>query len=500
MSDPRVVNLSLISHTNAGKTTLARTLLGRDVGEVRDAPHVTDLSDAHVMIETADGCALRLWDTPGFGDTARLAKRLKQSGNPLGWVLTQVWDRFRDRPLWCSQQAMRNARDEADVVLYLVNAAEAPEDAGYVALEMEILGWIGKPVILLLNQTGPPHAPELERAEVQRWTRHLSGHAVVRAVLGLDAFARCWVQEGELLRTVGELLPIEKQGAYAQLAGAWRDKNLARFHESMAVLARQLAAAAADREELERKPWSEKARGFVRSLASGADPEQAQKERAMAALAERLDAAIRSATDELIALHQLEGHAAAEIRRRLREDYAAAEPVSEGVAAAIGGFVSGALGGLAADLAAGGLSFGSGVVGGGILGALGAGGLARGYNLVKGRTRASLRWSAEFFEGLVRSALLRYLAVIHFGRGRGDFAAAEHPAFWQDAVAACAAGRPDAFRAVWERAGSEGGPEDAAQDLEALLSECVAELLERFYPDAEPLISGFPVDGSTARG
>jgi ribosome biogenesis GTPase A len=35
------VSLSLVSHTNVGKTTLARTLLGRDVGEVRDAPHVT---------------------------------------------------------------------------------------------------------------------------------------------------------------------------------------------------------------------------------------------------------------------------------------------------------------------------------------------------------------------------------------------------------------------------------------------------------------------------
>ena len=36
-SDGTTINLSLISHTNAGKTTLARTLLGRDVGEVRDA-------------------------------------------------------------------------------------------------------------------------------------------------------------------------------------------------------------------------------------------------------------------------------------------------------------------------------------------------------------------------------------------------------------------------------------------------------------------------------
>jgi predicted GTPase len=31
------LQLSLVSHTNVGKTTLARTLLGRDVGEVRDA-------------------------------------------------------------------------------------------------------------------------------------------------------------------------------------------------------------------------------------------------------------------------------------------------------------------------------------------------------------------------------------------------------------------------------------------------------------------------------
>ena len=34
------VSLSLVSHTNAGKTTLARTLLGRDIGIVRDARRV----------------------------------------------------------------------------------------------------------------------------------------------------------------------------------------------------------------------------------------------------------------------------------------------------------------------------------------------------------------------------------------------------------------------------------------------------------------------------
>ncbi|HEU5284054.1 MAG TPA: GTPase domain-containing protein, partial [Burkholderiales bacterium] len=74
-SDESTINLSLVSHTNVGKTTLARTLLRRDIGEVRDRAHVTEAAEAHVLIETGQGDVLRLWDTPGFGDSARLLKR-----------------------------------------------------------------------------------------------------------------------------------------------------------------------------------------------------------------------------------------------------------------------------------------------------------------------------------------------------------------------------------------------------------------------------------------
>src|SRR5512134_814741 len=153
----QTVEIALVSHTNAGKTTLARTLLGRDVGEVRDAPHVTTEASAHALIETAEGDKLVLWDTPGFGDSARLAKRLALEGNPIGWFLTQVWDRFRDRAFFLTQRAIRNVREEADVVLYLVNAAEDPADAGYLNSELAILAWMKKPVLVLLNQAGPAH-------------------------------------------------------------------------------------------------------------------------------------------------------------------------------------------------------------------------------------------------------------------------------------------------------------------------------------------------------
>jgi hypothetical protein len=470
------VNLSLISHTNAGKTTLARTLLGQDVGEVRDAPHVTEIATAYPMLRTGDGLALTLWDTPGFGDTARLLRRLRLAGNPIGWLLAQAWDRWRERPLWCSQQAVRNARDHADVVLYLVNSAEDPADAGYVDLEMQILEWIGKPVVLLLNQMGPPRQDG--SSEREKWQRHLQRFPIVREVLALDAFARCWVQEQVLLRRLAPLLPAGKQPAFERLAALWRENNQVRFDKAMQILARQLAHAACDRERLDSHGWQSRLGGML-----GAGQQREQK-RAMELLAQRLDAEIRAATDSLIALHGLQGKAAAEVLRRLREDFAASEPVKEGFAAMIGGLVSGAMGGLAADLAAGGLTFGGGMVAGGIVGALGASGVARAINLVRGEQQAAVRWSAEFFEGLVRSALLRYLAVTHFGRGRGNYAQSEHPAFWQDMVAAEVGSRRAEIHAIWQRGKTATGPETLSIPLAALLAGCAQRLLAALYPEA----------------
>jgi hypothetical protein len=477
----RAVNLSLISHTNAGKTTLVRTLLAQDVGEVRDAAHVTEVATGYVMLQ-AGGDTLMLWDTPGFGDTARLLKRLRLSGNPIGWFLTQVWDRFRDRPLWSSQQAVRNARDHADVILYLVNASEDPDVAGYVGLEMEILGWVGKPVVLLLNQTGPPGAGG--QAEEERWRTHLAGTGIVKGSLTLDAFARCWVQEGTLLRTVRPLLDTERQDALGRLEEAWQDKNLARFQASMSVLAEQVARAVVDREPVGKRQWQDKVRGAIRTIGRDEDPEAA---RAMGKLAERLDAGIRASTEELIRLHGLSGRATREVLRRLRDDYATSAPAKEGAAAMLGGLVSGAVGGLAADLAAGGLTLGGGMLVGGLLGALGAGGAARGYNLTQGEQEAGVRWSAEFLQGLIRSALLRYLAVAHFGRGRGEYAESEHPTAWQSAVAGEVDARRAGVAAIWER-GRGGDAAAVAPALEVVLTACATEVLIRFYPEARALL------------
>ena len=432
---PVGIALSLISHTNVGKTALARTLLDHDVGEVRDEAHVTASAEHYEMIRSSADDVLTLWDTPGFGDSARLARRLETMDKPIIGFLAMVWDRWRERALWSSQQAVRNVRDEADVVLYLVNASERPADSGFLAPELRILEWIGKPVIVLLNQMGPPRAPREEAADIARWRDAIGKRPLVRGVLSLDAFARCWVQEGTLLAEVAQALPSEKQAGFARLMAAWEAERWRRFEEAIDAIAAPLALASCDREAVPNLGLRESLLEVGKAMGRRAEAIDPAKSAAMRSLSERLDSAIQQSTNRLISIHRLDGSAAAEVIARLSENVTTDAPVNEGKAAVIGGFVSGALSGLVADLASGGLTFGAGLLAGGIVGAVGGAGLARGFNLVRGKTESMVRWNETFVEALVPAAVLRYLAVAHYGRGRGKWEASEYPRFWRDVVA-----------------------------------------------------------------
>jgi hypothetical protein len=488
------IHLSLVSHTNVGKTTLVRTLLRRDIGEVADRTHVTESSEAHVLIETAEGDVLQLWDTPGFGDSARLVSRLEASGNPLGWLQTQVWDRFTDRALFSSQQAARHVKETSDVVLYLVNAAEDPRAAAYVPAEMRILGWMGKPVVVLLNQTGPARGRERDALDESAWSAHLAAHVGTHRVMALDAFARCWVQEDALLASVGRVIAADKMEAFTRLRGAWRARNLQVFDEAMGLLASQLAAVATEREAL-----ADGARGVtglaretkrLAAAITGNKPrEDAASERAMAELAARLDRTVRASTDRLIALHGLSGRATDTILKRLATQFEVARPADVNASGVLGGVVTGALGGLAADLSAGGITLGAGMLLGGVLGALGAGGAAQAYNFARGADAGRVRWSAEFLSQRPAAALLRYLAVAHYGRGRGDWVASEYPAHWRTLVERVVEKRRERFDAVWAAAGQGADQATLERDLVPLMSECTREILVALYPEAAGLFA-----------
>jgi GTPase Era involved in 16S rRNA processing len=515
-----VISLSLVSHTNVGKTTLARTLLARDIGQVRDEAHVTETAEAEVLIDTPEGDRLLLWDTPGFGDSLRLARRMAQAGSPIGWFLTEVWDRWRDRAFWSSQRALKHVWEQCDVVLYLVDASQAPQDVGYLDAELQVLALTGKPAIVLLNQLGAPGQAE-EAALEARWRERLKDASGIRAVLPLDAFSRCWVQEGVLWQAVAPLLPEAQRPAFERLRAAWHERQAERWRESMAELARRLARAARDVQTVEADGW----RGSVRSIGSrlgralglrdddsSADaplestPGRSQVDsspsggltrsgrsggaidRAMAQLAERLDNDVKRSTDVLIRLHGLDGRAGEEVLGKLARHYAVTQPLDEGRAAIWGGLVTGALAGLKADIASGGLTLGGGLLAGGVIGALGAAGAARGVNVMRGVSQPQVRWDPRVLDALFASALLGYLAVAHHGRGRGAWVAQEPPPTWVAAVAAAMGEQRDALAGLWASARQGAAPGDAATLRTAqaamVLEAASASVLRRLYPDA----------------
>ncbi len=474
------VTLTLVSHTNIGKTTLARTLLKRDVGEVRDAPHVTQVNEAFDMIR-AEGALLRLWDTPGFGDSARLAKRLEQLTNPIGWLLSNVWDRWTDRNFWVSQQVVGNIQRDADVVLYLVNASEEPASSGYIAPELRVLGWVGKPVLVLLNQMGPPRRADEEAVEIQRWRAHLAPYSVVRGVLALDAFARCWVQEDTLLAAVAPLLPLEKRSFFAKLRMAWAAEQHKIFAASMSILAAQVARAAQVKEAANDRDFlgAFVAVGAALGMSKGVQRGlQKNESDAIERMSEKLAEDLRGSTNEVIALHHIDGSATLTVLERVQAHVKASRAVNENQATMVGGAVAGALSGLIADLAAGGLTFGGAALGGAVAGALGARLAAQGVNRARGVQGSMVSWNDEFIIDLARTTVLRYLTIAHFGRGRGDYVESEFPPHWAPLVDSHLEAHDKALRDAIIAARERNN----LQPLENWLTDCCKAVLAKLYP------------------
>ena len=468
----RTLSLTLLSHTNVGKTTLARTLLRKDVGEVLDEAHVTDEATRHLLLEGPAGERLELWDTPGFGDSLRLLKTLRDHDEPLQWIEAQAFDRHAQRALYCDREALLGVRDESDVVLYLVNASERPEDAGYVDSELELLSWVDRPVLLLLNQTGPPRSLELADDE-ERWRAATSKWRIVRGVLGLDAFTRCWVQEGRLFEEVRRVVGEEQRELAGTLLEAWRRDRLAVFRESMELFAGELLRAAADEEPVVEGAW-------------GNDRTQA-----MRALAARMEEGSSSVLDRLIALHGIEGRGSVEFRSAVDDFKSRHERLAPKRWGLLGGVATGLVTGLGADLASGGLSLGGGMILGGLAGGFGAAGIAKAYNTVRGDDEARLRWSGEVLNRSAGHLLLRYLAVAHFGRGRGSWREREVPSFWRRAVSEAVESRSVYFKGVWKEARGQTSEEELRAlraRLVPLFSGAAREVLSGFYPDASHLI------------
>lgn len=487
-SPKRSIELVLASHTNVGKTSLARTLLSRDVGDVRDEAHVTQFSDRYTWQEAADGESLKLWDTPGFGDSQRLLKRLQKSGTFTGWLLTEVWDRWLHPGFHFSQKVLRTVQDEADVVLYLVSAAEPPEAAAYLDSEMKLLECIEKPVIVLINQMGSDQGMAQEAADVQQWQDFFAPYKHVVSVLPLDAFTRCWVQEFVLLEAIQTALHDgDSRNLMHRLVVAWKENGLQVFGQSMQVLAGCVAHCAVAREPVaDSRSLGNVARDLMKKANTPKKQQGAER-----ALSRAMTSDTEQALLEMAKLYRLDATVENDIADDMVHVYKPRKGVSENKVTLLSAVLTGMLSGLAADIAVGGLTLGSGMIIGGIAGAFGGRAAAFGYNRVAGTAESWVEWDANALDSLVVRVVMCYLIIAHAGRGRGkSVLKREHPR-WMQAVPNAVDAQRTRLESIWDTRGSGPLMPDTQQRIEAqllpLITQITWNVLQTLYPHVAKL-------------
>jgi len=212
------VRIAVIGHTNAGKTSLLRTLLrDRAFGEVSSRPATT----RHVAVTTIGlpgGLQLELADTPGLEDSMGLLDALHAADpSPRATGAARI-THFLEGPLATGvlaqeAKALRQLL-ASDLALYVVDAREPI--LGKYRDEFAIIASSGKPCLVVLNFTASP------AAEPARWRGALQD-AGIHNVTQFDTVVFDVAEERRLWRQVGLLLPAAEAHCAALVAARERE-------------------------------------------------------------------------------------------------------------------------------------------------------------------------------------------------------------------------------------------------------------------------------------
>ena len=297
------------------------------------------------------------------------------------------------------------------------------------------------------------------------------------ATLVLTQEATCnWTRDAALCEAIAAKLPARKAAGFARICAAWAERNEARFAEAMRVLAAQLLQAARDAEEVNASPLS------LRQLVMPSEREAGQQARhaAMQALLERLQAAESQAMAQLLRLHHVDEPVADVLRvHSAGDDKFLVQQNVDSPQAGMAGAATGAAMGAGIDLMTGGLTLGAAAALGALVGGAAAYTAAHWKNRATPAGASQIQLSDDMLQTLAEAAVLRYLAVIHWGRGP---AADNLPlrAQWRSEVVAAVEAQRAELAALWLSA------REPAEDAHELLSrtarvfaDLVRRLLER---------------------
>ncbi len=444
---PARVQLCLLAHRGEDRAALLRVLLHRVDGAL---PGLSlGQGQSHDLLKGPGGELLRVIDLPAVSDPASLPAQ--RDAPPVRWA-----ERLLDTVLGKAPPALRRAepawqaaRDEGDVVLHVVSSED---DLAAVAGTLE---WLGKPVLLLVNGS-------------RDW---VTGDGAA-AVLAFDQFARCWVQERVLLDAIGRCLPQYKAAGFARLVRVWDGRNQEHLRESMTLIARNLLDAARQAEEVGKAPRS------LISLVSPGEREAHERRtrEAMATVVGRLQRAEAETTSGLLVLHGVNAASGGVLNQRLEEKFVVQDAISARQAG-MAGAATGAAMGVSIDLLTAGLTLGLAAAAGAVVGGGAAWVAAMWKNQATPAGTSVVQLSDDMLQAMAEAGMLRYLAVIHFGRGHGGI----RPE-WRSEVVAAVERRSADLKEQWAAVRSRQESLEPAAVLVGMLEAIAFDVLKRLYP------------------
>ena len=284
------------------------------------------------------------------------------------------------------------------------------------------------------------------------------------------------VQERVLLDAVGRCLPESKATGFERLARAWDERNLEHLRESMSVIARYLLDAARQTEDIGKAP-----RSLVSLLSPAERDAHGRRSRdAMAEVVGRLQRSDAQATSSLLVLHGIDQSAAGVLNHQLEESFVVQDAI-DARQAGMAGAASGAAVGVTIDLLTAGLTLGLAAAAGAVVGGGAAWVAAVWKNQATPAGTSVVQLSDGMLQAMVEAGLLRYLAVIHFGRGRAGSGGSEIRPEWRSEVVAAVERRSDDLREQWAHARSAQVALEPTAALVGMLEAIALAVLRQLY-------------------
>ncbi|AGU50411.1 putative GTP-binding protein HSR1 [Variovorax paradoxus B4] len=346
----QAIRIAVVGHTNAGKTSLLRTLTRRaNFGEVSQRPGTTRHVES-VDLDVNGQAAVRFFDTPGLEDAVALREHLA------GLDDAQATPPERIRLFLQGPEAHGVFEQEAKVLRTMldIDAAFLVIDVREPVLpkfrdEIELLNSCARPVLPVLNFVRDAASREPD------WKELLSAYGL-HVQVRFDAAAPFVGAERELYSDLSTLLRDRRELLRA-VVDSLAAEAAERRHAACARIAELLVDAAALR----------------RTVPAGEFADTARRRTFVAALQKDVFDKAQRCTDDLLALYGFRQDDAGEaplplIEGRWTLDFFSPEAMKDaglrlGKGAAIGAAV-----GVVADLAVAGISLGTGAAVGGAIG------------------------------------------------------------------------------------------------------------------------------------